>query len=147
MKRPENLKYIFYFFFLFAFIFNSFFFLFPANSRPLLSFSRGDRYYSRLQLWFDLAKKNDWAAADKIEPLLDPVDIKIYKSQNRLEDIKSQIDAISLKQEKTVEDWLELAKLQAKIGDYDQAKQSLKQAQTIDPVRDDLKQFYFQLDR
>jgi len=143
--KSKPLNYLIYGLFFFALIFNLYFFIFPPNHIVSRSLSFGDRYYSRLSLWYKYAKDQNWTATDKIEPGLDPADIKDYKSLHHIDDIKQLINQISIKTDKNVEDWLELAKLQIKIGDKESAMESLSQAQKIDPIRDDIKQFYFQL--
>lgn len=141
----KHLKLIFYCLFSFAFIFNLYFLIFPPNQISFLALSRGDRYYRRLSQWYIYAQNNNWTQADKLEKKLDPIDIAPYRSLHRLDQIKESINKLTFKTDKSVEDWLELAKLQAKIGEKQLAIQSLNQARQLDPIRDDIAKFYLQL--
>ena len=143
--NSKFLQYLIHSLLFFTLIFNLYFFISPTTQDPPFTLSAGDRYYSRLNLWFTYAKNQDWSAADTIEPDLDPADISDYKSTHHVTDIKKTINQIIVKPAKTVEDWLELAKLQTKIGDKQSALESLTQARQLDPIRDDINQFYFQL--
>lgn len=143
--KSNFLQYLIYGLLFFSLIFNLYFFISPANQPSPFFLSMGDRYYSRLNLWFAYVQNQDWPAADKIEPELDPADIKDYKSTHHVNGIKKTINQIIIKPDKSVEDWIELAKLQIKIGDKESALESLTQAQKIDPIRDDIKQLYFQI--
>ena len=143
--KNTSLKITFYGFFFFALIFNLYFLLFPPHTLSPLLISVGDRYYRRLSQWYIYAQNNNWAKADKLEKKLDPVDIDTYRSLHRIDQIKQNITNLTQKTDKSVEDWLELAKLQAKIGQKKSAEQSLNQARQLDPIRDDINQLYLQL--
>ena len=139
------MKYLVYGLFSFGPLFNLYFFAFPPDRISPLSLSVGDRYYSHLNDWFFFARNNNWTDADKIEPSIDPIDIDFYKSIHHPDQIQQNIDRLLTKTDKTIEDWLELAKLQLRIGDKQLASQSLNQARQLDPIRDDINQFYLQL--
>lgn len=143
--KSSPIKYFVYGLFSFGLLFNFYFFAFPPGRISPLSLSAGDCYYRRLSDWFFFARNNDWVEADKIEPSLDPVDINFYKLAHHPDKIQQNIDNLLGKTNKTIEDWLELAKLQLKIGDKQLASQSLNQARQLDPIRDDINQFYLQL--
>lgn len=142
--KPKHLKLIFYCLFSFAFIFNLYFLIFPPNQISFLTLSRGDRYYRRLSQWYIYAQNNNWTQADKLEKKLDLTDIASYRSLHRLDQIKKSINSLTFKTDKSVEDWLELAKLQAKIGEKQLAIRSLNQARQLDPIRDDINQLFLQ---
>ena len=143
--KSVSAKYLVYGLFSFGLLFNFYFFTFPPGRVSPLSLSVGDRYYSHLSDWFFFARNNHWADADKIEPHLDLDDINFYKSIHHPDQIQQNIDQLSAKTNKSIEDWLELAKLQLRIGDEQAASQSLNQARQLDPIRDDINQFYLQL--
>ena len=139
------MKYLVYGLFSFGLLFNFYFFAFPPGRISPLSLSVGDIYYRRLNDWFFFARNNNWTEADKIEPSIDPIDISFYKSIHHPDQIQQNIDNLLAKTDKSIEDWLELAKLQLRIGDKQLASQSLNQARQLDPIRDDINQFYLQL--
>jgi len=140
--KLKHLKLIFYYLFSFAFIFNLYFLIFPPNQISPLVLSRGDRYYRRLSQWYIYAQNNNWTQADKLEKKLDLTDIAPYRSLHRLDQIQESINKLTLKTDKSVEDWLELAKLQTKIGEKQLTRQSLNQARQLDPIRDDINQLF-----
>jgi hypothetical protein len=142
--KSKDLKLIFYCLFSFTFIFNLYILVFPPNQISVLALSRGDRYYRRLSQWYLYAQNNNWPKADKLEKKLDPADIVTYRSLHRIDQIKESINNLTAKTDKSIEDWLELAKLQAKIGENQLARQSLNQARQLDPVRDDINQLFLQ---
>ncbi len=143
--KSNLLKYFIYTIFLSTLIFNLYFFLSPPNNSTPFSFSSGDSYYKKLNLWFFYAKKQDWYNAAKIEPQLDLIDITDYKSTHHPDKIKQIINKIAIKTDKSTEDWLEIAKLQLQINQKQSAIESLKLARQLDPVRNDIEHFYFQL--
>lgn len=112
-----------------------------------MSLSRGDRYFGRLQLWFFYAKKGDWSTASQIEPLLDPSDIRDYKLAHYPPELKKKLNTLAVKTDKSVEDWIELARIQFVVGKPQDALNSIKQARLRDSVRDDIDQIYYDLFR
>jgi hypothetical protein len=107
-------------------------------------FSKGSRYFSRLSLWYTLAAKNEWDRADKLEVNLDPADTITYKATHRPAELKKYINNLTLKPNKSVEDWLELARIQSILGKGDDAYTSISTAKSLDPIRDDIGQIYYQ---
>jgi|GEM_PF-3559458 len=127
------------------------YFLFLLFLTPLLvkggvggGFSSGDQYFSRLQSWYSLAAANDWVKADELEKQLDPADTLVYKSTHRPEELKKYINTLTLKKDKSVEDWLEIARVQSILGKVDDAYQSISTARKLDPIRDDISQIFYQ---
>lgn len=108
------------------------------------SISKGDSYYGRLQLWYDFARVGDWDNAARLEAGLDPADLADYKKVNHPDELKKYINTLSVKPGKTVEDWLELARIQAVLGKTRDVTESLLKARNMDPVRDDLSRLYYQ---
>lgn len=111
------------------------------------SLSSGQRYYSRLSLWYHYAQAGDWSSADNLEASLDPSDIFFYKVAHEPSELKKYINNLTVKSDKTIEDWLELSRIQYILGKTDSAGRSLLQAKNLDPVRDDISQMYYQLFR
>lgn len=109
----------------------------------LLSFSKGDRYLARLNLWQLLIDNQKWELADTQEKYLKASDIAVYKSKYHPDEIKKQLNNLIIKPNKVAEDYLEIAKLQAKLGKYSEAQNSLLIAKNLDPVRDDINSLFF----
>ena len=62
----------------------------------------------------------------------------------RTEELKKYINELTVKPNKSVEDWLELARIQSILGKFDDAYTSISTAKNLDPVRDDIGQLYYQ---
>ena len=136
MKNKKN--------FIVLFVLITFLSLALSRERVGLGFSSGDIYFSRLQQWYSFAKNNDWAQADALEKGLDPADTFSYKSTHRPEELKKYINTIIVKQDKTVEDWLEIARVQSLLGKSNDAYTSISTARSLDPIRDDVGQLFYQ---
>lgn len=121
--------------------------VFRSNFDSVLTLSRGDRYYNRLQTWFKLAKEGDWSNAHKLEGQLDLVHITSYKSAHDPDELKKLINSLTVKSNKNVEDWLELARVQSLVGKNEDALKSVSKAREIDPVREDITRLYYQLSK
>jgi hypothetical protein len=139
-------------FLLFLCLFNLYSSLFYPS--PVLSYqfqmsslSAGDRYYGRLSLWYYFAQKGDWTNASLLESQLDPVDITLYKNSHDPSELKKYLNNLEAKPTKTVEDWLELARIQNLLGKKSEAVTSVSKAKTIDPIRDDITRIYYQISR
>ena len=118
----------------------------PAKLK-LFSLSAGEQYYGRLTLFDYYIKSGDITNAQRLQPFLDPVDTQYYRSQSYPELIQKNFAILQGKSNKTVEDWLELARLQAKLSLLDQAKDSITKAHQLDPIRDDVTDLYYQFSR
>ena len=112
--------------------------------RQLISLSTGDRYQGYLSLYRYYLENHDLKSAKLIEAKLDPVDIKSLESDFYPETIAKTINEKLFKPSKTADDWVEIAKLQVKIGLTKNAQESLKNAHLTDPLRDDIDQLYLQ---
>ncbi|MCL4384155.1 hypothetical protein M1116_01765 [Patescibacteria group bacterium] len=112
--------------------------------RQLISLSRGDRYQGYLSLYRYYLENNNLPSARLIAAKLDPGDIKTLETDYYPEVIARAINELIYKNNKTPDDWVEIARLQAKIGLNKEAKESLKTAHLLDPVRDDLETLYMQ---
>ena len=107
-------------------------------------FSRGDAYFSKLQNWYSLAKSNNWSAADQLEKQLDPADVVAYKLTHYPPELKKFVNNLAVKPNKSVEDWLELARVDSILGKDQDSLTAITQAKTLDPIRDDITQLYYQ---
>jgi hypothetical protein len=130
------------YFIIFVFVFIIFFCSLFTNH---YSISAGDLYFSRLQQWYSLAAQNDWTGADKLEKkYLDPADTIYYKSTHSPVELEKYVDKLSQKKDKSVEDWLEMAHVQSILGKTNDAYISISTAHSLDPIRDDITQLYYQ---
>lgn len=121
-------------------------------SNPLLqakiyatSLSQGDRYYGTLELWYLSVRSGDWDTADKLASKLDPLDLEFYRSRYSPAKLKIRQNQLTLKANKTTEDWLELAKIQLNLDKISAAINSLSAANRLDPIRSDIEKMYFDL--
>jgi len=117
----------------------------PLNKYKLMasSFSRGDSYYGQLQMWYYFAKLGDWPSAAKLESNLEQIDYLDYKINHQPEMLQKQIDTISASKDKSINDYIELAKLYAQKGDNAAAFKAINEARTLDPIRTDIEKLYF----
>jgi hypothetical protein len=134
--------------FLALIIFNAFWWL-RLQSDPLtqarfktISLSRGERYYGRLWLWHQAALVGDWVLANRLAANLDPLDIKVAQERLNPEYLKKQLNYLVVKANKTTDDWLELARLQYRVGKLEDAKAAIAQAYKLDPLRTDVDTLY-----
>jgi len=107
------------------------------------SISRGDSYYGRLQMWYYFAKMGDWSTAAKLEPNLEQIDYLDYKINHQPEMLQKQIDTISALKDKTINDYIELAKLYTQKGNNQAAFSAIQKALALDPIRTDIEKLYF----
>ena len=109
--------------------------------------SVGGRYYLTLRQWYRAAQTGDWLVADKIASRLDPVDIAYYRSLHHPDELKKVINSLVVAPSKSVENWLELARIQAILGKKQDSLDSLTRAHELDPIRDDITSLYYQAKR
>lgn len=72
----------------------------------------------------------------------------IYFSRLKFSPSESQKNTSQLlliKENKTVEDWLELAKIQSSLGQKQEALDSISEAKKMDPIRNDIEKLYFSI--
>lgn len=109
-----------------------------------LYFSVGNRYYFNLQKWYQYANSGQWSLADNTAKTLNPIDIAQYRSLHHPDELKKIINTLEIAPNKQVEDWMELARIQAILGKIDESRQSITKAHELDPIRDDITQLYYQ---
>jgi len=113
------------------------------NLFSVMKFSAGERYVARLNRWYSLASLGKWTAANKLEKRLDPADTEWYKNRNKAEDLKIRLNELTIKSDKTADDWMEVASIQSRLQKTDGAKVSVKKAHELDPIRSDIEKIYF----
>lgn len=127
--------------------------LFPFDRRLISakiqasSLHAGNRYFGRLQLFYYFASRGDWTTANLISKQLDPIDLEVYRLSHDPDRIRVNLNELTVKSNKTPDDWVELARVQSYLGKTEESKISLAKAHTLDPVRDDIASLYFQLVR
>lgn len=121
--------------------------IFTKAKKQLFSLNQGDNYSGRLNLWRLLVQNNDWANAAKLESNLNPSEINEYKFNYQPSEIQKKIDYLNNKPEKSVEDYLELARVQLLLGQKQNSFESIKKARQLDPIRDDVDRLYYSLSK
>lgn len=117
-----------------------------ARARILmLSPSKGDRYFGRLLLWqtYVLAKK--WPQAQLLESSLNSSDLAYYQSIYYPQNLKKELNQLTVKPKKTIEDYIRIAQIEQQLSDPKDALVAIEKARQIDPVRPDLTAIYWQL--
>lgn len=121
--------------------------IFTKTKKQLFSLNVGDSYSGRLNFWRLLVQNNDWTNAAKLESDLNATEIKDYKFNYQPSELQKKIDFINNKKEKSVEDYLDLARLQLLLNQKQDSFESIKKARQLDPVRDDIDRLYYSLQR
>ncbi|MBU1088619.1 hypothetical protein KKC08_01990 [Patescibacteria group bacterium] len=111
--------------------------LFKINIK-LFSLSSGDRYVNKLALWRYYASNDLWDQALNLESAIDPIDIVNQKNSNYPPIIKQEINKLIFKNDKSVDDFIEIAKFYSKLNRPDETKYYLLEAKKNDPIRDDI---------
>jgi len=113
------------------------------NFFSVVKISSGERYMTKLNKWYQLASRGKWAAATKLEKSLDPADTEWYKNRNKAEDLKIRLNELTIKSDKNADDWMEMASIFARLQKTDEAKEAVKKAHELDPIRSDIEKIYF----
>jgi len=119
------------------------FFLLAVAIIRLYPLSKGEKYYKRLQKWYNLVEMGRWEEVKVEERFLDRKDIDSFAKKNELSELQNSLAKVSSKKEKTADDWAEIAMLSYKLGEYQKASEAALKAHEMDPVREDLSQLYF----
>jgi len=117
---------------------------YSKNQLALFSLSKGSLYVARLNLWRLFIDNRQWDLADKQEKYLDPPDLIVYKARYHPEELKKQLNSLVVRPDKTVEDYIEIAKLYHRLGKDSDAQNSLLLAKNADPIRDDINALFFE---
>lgn len=117
--------------------------IFTKTKKQLFSFNVGDSYSGRLNFWRLLVQNNDWTNAAKLELYLSSTEIKDYKFNYQPSELQKKVDFINSKKEKSVEDYIELSRLQLLLNQKQNSFEYIKKARQLDPVRDDVDRLYY----
>ncbi len=121
--------------------------IFTKAKKDLFSQNLGDNYFGRLNLWRLLVQNNDWINAAKLESRLNETEINDYKFKYQPSELQKKIDFINNKTNKSVEDYVELARIQLLLGQKQNSFESIKKARQLDPIRDDIGRLYYSLSK
>jgi hypothetical protein len=102
-------------------------------------------YLGRLDFWHLLVQNGDWTNAATLEDKLNPDQVITYKLNHQPQEIQKKIDQLSINNQKTADDYIELAKSQSLLGLNNQAIESIKKAHQLDPVRPDVDRLFYQI--
>lgn len=117
--------------------------IFLVNIVKIWPISRGDRYYQRLQKWYILADKNQWAEAQKIAKNLRNEDIADFTQKNNEVQLKKRLNELTVKSMKNADDWMEIAIIDYRLNLKDEAYKAITSAYKLDPIREDISKIYF----
>lgn len=106
--------------------------------RQMNSLSQGDRYVGRLNFYYYLVQNQQWDMAKTIESSLDPADIAYFYSLYHPTSLKKTVNQLVVKENKTADDYIELARIQFLLGMQAEASKSLQSAKQLDPIRQDI---------
>jgi len=109
----------------------------------LSSFIGSTSYLGRLNFWHLLVQNGDWVNAASLEDQLNPDQIIAYKLNHQPQELQKKIDQLDINNQKTADDYIELAKSQSLLGETDQALDSIKKAHQLDPVRSDVDRLFY----
>lgn len=153
----QNLKYVvpkIFIIFILIFIISFNFFILIKNpdiftqaKKNLFSLNLGDNYSGRLNLWRLLVQNNDWINAAKLESKLNETEINNYKFNYQPSEFQKKINLLNNKTNKSVEDYVELARIQLLLGQKQNSLESIQKARQLDPVRDDIDRLYYSLSK
>jgi len=100
-------------------------------------------YLGRLDFWYLLVQNGDWSNAATLEDKLNFDQITNYKLSYLPQEIQKRIDNLDINNQKTADDYIELAKSQSLLGLSDQAIDSIKKAHQLDPIRPDVDRLFY----
>ena len=121
--------------------------IFTQTKKQLFSLNKGDNYSGRLNLWRLLVQNNDWFNAAKLESRLNETEINNYKFNYQPSELQKKVDYLNQKTDKSIEDYIELARVQLLLGQKSESLESIKKARQLDPVRDDIDRLYYSLSK
>ena len=108
-----------------------------------VNLSTGDKYVSRLNKWYELGLSGNWEEANKLENTLDSADIIWFKEKYKPENLKKQLNELTIKSNKSADDWMIVAQIQNGLNNKNAEKQAIKNARDMDPIRADIEKIYF----
>ncbi|MCW1949123.1 MAG: hypothetical protein KIH89_001595 [Candidatus Shapirobacteria bacterium] len=109
----------------------------------LSGLSGSTSYLGRLEFWHLLVQNGDWTNAATLENKLNPDQVTTYKLNHQPQELQKKIDQLDINNQKTADDYIELAKSQSLLGETNQAVDSIKKAHQLDPVRPDVDRLFY----
>ena len=100
-------------------------------------------YLGRLDFWHLLVQNGDWSNAATLENKLNPDQAITYKLNHQPQELQKKIDQLNINDQKTTDDYIELAKAQSLLGQNSQAIESIKKAHQLDPIRPDVDRLFY----
>ena len=92
-----------------------------------------------------MAENGNWQEAQSLEKGLNQADLTVIKAKYFPKEMSQQLEVLKNKAKKTVEDWLEVARIQVRLGHKTGALEGLLEAKKLDPIRSDIDKMYFEL--
>ncbi len=118
---------------------------YTQTKSDLSSFIGSTSYLGRLDFWHLLVQNGDWINAATLENKLNPDQVITYKLNHQPQELQKKIDQLDINNQKTADDYIELAKSQSLLGETKQAIESIKKAHQLDPVRPDVDRLFYQI--
>lgn len=117
-----------------------------TQSKVQLSSLKGDiNYLGRLSLWRLLVQNNDWDNAATLESELNYNQVENYKLSYQPKQLHNKLSQLKSQGLKTVDDYIQLAKIQSLLGQSLQVVDSIQKAHKIDPIRSDIERLFYQI--
>ena len=116
---------------------------YTQSKTNLSNFIGSTSYLGRLDFWHLLVQNGDWSNAATIENKLNPEQVTTYKLNHQPQELQKKIDQLAINNQKTTDDYIELAKSQSLLGFNDQAIESIKKAHQLDPIRPDIDRLFY----
>ncbi len=121
--------------------------LFTQHKKDLFSLNRGESYSGRLNFWRLLVQNNDWVNAAKLESRLSSSEISDYKFNYQPLELEKKESVLNSKEDKSVEDFIELARIQLLLNQKSNSLDNIQKARQLDPLRDDIDRLYYSLSK
>ena len=121
--------------------------LFTRHKKDLFSLNRGESYFGRLNFWRLLVQNNDWVNAAKLESRLSSSEISDYKFNYQPLELEKKESVLNSKEDKSVEDFIELARIQLLLNQKSNSLDNIQKARQLDPLRDDIDRLYYSLSK
>jgi len=118
---------------------------YTQSKSKLSSLVGSTSYLGRLDFWHLLVQNGDWSNAATLEDKLNSDQVTSYKLSYLPQEIQKRIDNLDINNQKTADDYVELAKSQSLLGLSDQAIDSIKKAHQLDPVRSDVDRLFYSI--
>lgn len=120
---------------------------FTQTKKQLFSLNQGESYAGHLNLWRLLVQNNDWINATKLEPKLNSSEINDYKYNYQPSELQKKADYINNKSDKSVEDYIELSRVELLLNQKQNSLFFIQKARQLDPIRDDVDRLYYSLSK